>query len=221
MIEQGREDSPSTPQRILEAATEVFAERGFRGTTLRAVAARAGTNLASAHYHFGSKEGLYLEVVSGLFRELERVHRARGLSPGDEALDRLSRAELKELLHSRIELLLQTLLKPPGFHGALMMRELCEPTEALPEVVRRFIAPFVREFEHILERLAPSLAPDAIARCIQSVAGQVFFYRSHRPALLLLRGFEEFPPGYIEQAALHITEFSLGGLARLEAREGS
>jgi AcrR family transcriptional regulator len=210
----------STQERILEAAARVFAERGFRGATLREVAARAGTNLASAHYHFGSKEGLYMGVVSGFFQQLEAAHRERGLSPDDATLDRLSAGELRALLRSRVELLLETLLRPPGLHGTLMVRELCDPTDALPEIVRRFIAPFVHAFERILQRLAPGLPPDALARCMQSVAGQVFFYRSHRPALLLLRGIEDYPPGFVAQAAHHITEFSLGGLARLAAAGG-
>lgn len=214
-------EASSTQQRILEAASQVFAERGFRGATLRAVAARAGTNLASAHYHFGSKEGLYMEVVSGFFRQLEAAHRARGLSPDDAALDRLSEDELRALLRSRIELLLETLLRPPGLHATLMVRELCDPTDALPEIVRRFIAPFVHTLERILQRLAPGLPPDAVARCMQSVAGQVFFYRTHRPALLLLREMDAYPPDFVAQTARHITEFSLGGLTRLAADGGT
>ena len=59
-----------TRDRVMEAAAQLFAERGFRGATMRAIAESAGTNLASAHYHFGSKEKLYLEVCFALFRRL-------------------------------------------------------------------------------------------------------------------------------------------------------
>lgn len=45
-------------QRLVAAATEVIAERGWLGVTTRRVAARAGVNPALVHYHFGSVEAL-------------------------------------------------------------------------------------------------------------------------------------------------------------------
>ena len=47
-----------TSSRILDAAEALFIELGFAATSLRSIASRADVNLASAHYHFGSKEGL-------------------------------------------------------------------------------------------------------------------------------------------------------------------
>jgi len=63
-----RDGNPEeTRRQILRAAAGAFAESGFVGATTRTVAARAGVNVATLHYHFGSKEGLYravLEVAS-------------------------------------------------------------------------------------------------------------------------------------------------------------
>jgi AcrR family transcriptional regulator len=58
-----RAESVATQQRILDAAEELFIELGFAATSLRAIASRAGVNLAAAHYHFGSKEGLFGATV--------------------------------------------------------------------------------------------------------------------------------------------------------------
>ena len=52
-----------TKIRILTAAEHLFTARGFSGVTMREVARRADTNIASAHYHFGSKEGLVIEML--------------------------------------------------------------------------------------------------------------------------------------------------------------
>jgi AcrR family transcriptional regulator len=208
----------ATRERLLAAAAELFAERGFRGATMRAIAARAGTNLAAANYHFGSKEKLYREVAFSLFAALEeRLDRA-GLRPDPERLARLPRAALEDLLRSRLLAFLENLLGEPGLHGTLIVRELCDPTPALRQMVRRFIAPMHREMEALVRAIAPGLSHEDAERCVRGMAGQVFFYRTHRPALLLLDGRRTYPPHFCEELARHITDFSLGGIAALASR---
>ena len=148
-----------TRERVMEAAAALFAERGFRGATMRAIAETAGTNLASAHYHFGSKEKLYLEVAFAMFQGLAGApRRARALAP-EATSSRSARApELAELLRARIETMVESLLEAPGLHGNLMLRELVDPTPALREIVRRFMDPVRKDFEAIVRCLAPALS---------------------------------------------------------------
>ncbi|TYL45880.1 helix-turn-helix transcriptional regulator [Nocardioides sp. BGMRC 2183] len=56
--------TPDTGRRILLAAERLFAERGIDAVSLRAVMAEAGTNVASVHYHFGSKETLVRTLIT-------------------------------------------------------------------------------------------------------------------------------------------------------------
>ncbi|MET7418932.1 TetR family transcriptional regulator [Dactylosporangium sp. NPDC005555] len=51
--------NPDTKARIAGAARELFLAKGYRGTTVRAVAAAAGVDQALISYHFGSKQGLF------------------------------------------------------------------------------------------------------------------------------------------------------------------
>jgi hypothetical protein len=54
-----------------------------------------------------------------------------------------------------------------------------------------------------------------VAGSSESIVGQVFFYLTHRPVLLLLRERRGLPRGFVDDAADHITAFSLGGIERL------
>ena len=49
-----------TRERLIRTTERLFANRGFGGLTLREVALHSQTNIASAHYHFGSKEAMVL-----------------------------------------------------------------------------------------------------------------------------------------------------------------
>lgn len=61
-----------TRAQILEAALALFAERGWDGTTMRAVAERAGVSVGSAYYYFASKEHL----IQGFYRRSHEEHLA-------------------------------------------------------------------------------------------------------------------------------------------------
>ena len=67
-------NSSDTKERLLDAAERLLAERGFEGTSLRAVTQAAGTSVSAAHYHFGSKEEL---LRATLLRRVEPMNRRR------------------------------------------------------------------------------------------------------------------------------------------------
>ncbi|HZP43890.1 MAG TPA: CerR family C-terminal domain-containing protein [Candidatus Binatia bacterium] len=209
-----------TRERLLGAAGALFAERGFHGTKIRDIAARAGVNVAAGNYHFGSKKALYLAVLRAQFAEIWSILARRGAGM-PSALDRLSRAELVALLRARMRVMLEHLIgPPPSAHGTLMLREMADPTEALPVIVREFVAPMLGEMRAIVARLEPGLPPAAVEACALSLVGQALFYRVTLPAMHLLRGERALAPPRLAGIADHIVEFSLGGMARTVARRG-
>lgn len=70
-------EAAGTKERILDAAQELFGMHGLEGTSLRAVTAAAGVNLAAVNYHFGSKEELFRAVVRRVMAPVTDEHRQR------------------------------------------------------------------------------------------------------------------------------------------------
>jgi TetR/AcrR family transcriptional regulator, acrAB operon repressor len=87
------EQSTRSRERLVEAATRLFAERGYRDTSVQAIAEAAGISRGSIFWHFGSKDGLLSAVAEEAFRRWETetlvgdVGDARGLEAMRRALD--------------------------------------------------------------------------------------------------------------------------------------
>lgn len=74
-IKPKKYDRQSSERRLMKAAEEVFSKEGFKGATTRAIAKKAGLNIANIAHYFGDKEGLLMrileeEITSTLHREL-------------------------------------------------------------------------------------------------------------------------------------------------------
>src|SRR3954449_8361048 len=117
-----------TKARLLEAAGEEFAEKGFESARVRSICRRAGVNLAAVNYHFGDKERLYVETVMEAHRcgtELlpESVFQEGG--PADQ---------LRRYIHHFLSNVL-ALRGHPRWHHTLMLREMLQPTLASDTLV--------------------------------------------------------------------------------------
>ncbi|MGQ4425372.1 TetR/AcrR family transcriptional regulator [Streptomyces violaceoruber] len=88
--------TPDTRTQLLDAAEHLFAEHGYRGTSIRAITRLAGANLAAVGYHFGSKAELMAAVAR---RVIEPINAAQcaGL---DTLLARTPNPSVSELVEA-------------------------------------------------------------------------------------------------------------------------
>lgn len=63
------ESEQHTRERLLQAASQVFAKKGFSGATVKAIADQAGCNISLISYHFDGKEGLFRALLEGFGKE--------------------------------------------------------------------------------------------------------------------------------------------------------
>jgi AcrR family transcriptional regulator len=150
--------SADTRTQILDAAEHLFAERGFRGTSIRAITDLAGANLAAVGYHFGSKAQLLAAVAR---RVIDPITAAQ-ITGLDRLLARTPDPTVTELVEAFVRPLFDEM--PAGDEGGartsrLIVAIISDPAEEMrtwsgpaEDTVRdRYLAAFGRAL--------PSLSP--------------------------------------------------------------
>jgi TetR/AcrR family transcriptional regulator, regulator of cefoperazone and chloramphenicol sensitivity len=205
--------SDPTPDKLIDAAGRVFAERGYYATTVREICNRAGANVAAVNYHFGDKLGLYTEVL----RQSIRAAKV-------EALGNLLEQELapEEMLRAFIKLRLQSAFRAdlPDWHMRLLVHELAQPTPALSKVINEVSRPIYERVLQVVGEITGLPPQDEKNRlCVHSVMGQVLFYVLQKPLLSRLWPDLKTTPEKIDSIADHIVEFSLAYLRQQHCRK--
>ena len=124
-----------TAEKIVLAARTIFSEKGLAGARMRQIAETAGVNQALLHYHFGSKENLYNEVIynaiSDIYTYLSGHFQAAGTA--EEGLARFVSA-LIDVLHEHPELpqLMLSELSQGAGHIRLAFARVFEEKGAAP-----------------------------------------------------------------------------------------
>jgi TetR/AcrR family transcriptional regulator, regulator of cefoperazone and chloramphenicol sensitivity len=198
-------DDRETHERLLNAATRLFADRGFSKVTVRDICRTARANVAAVNYHFGGKAGLYDAVIRsaiGIMRGTTEAARAAGEhQPPDQRLDAYVSIFLQRVAKARDSWIHQ-----------LMMRELSDPTHALDLVAEQVIKPRLDYLTGIIVALLGCDEEDPrVGRCLLSVNAQVLALLDHPVAARLRFGPAPAPDG-IDELARHITCFSLAGI---------
>ena len=197
-----------THAKLLEAAGEVFAEKGFHGSTIREICNLAGTNVASVNYHFGDKLALYAEVLKIAVNAAETgAWRAQDDSVPPE-----------ESLKMFIRFMFRNFQRPDklGWHLKLLMHEMAHPTPAFADVINEVIRPNFRKLSGIVSRITGFPANDDRTRmCVFSIMGQIIFYVHGRIVLGGLWPEMKMNEERMEQISSHIVEFTLCSLRAL------
>jgi TetR/AcrR family transcriptional regulator len=141
-----RRDAAATRDALLAAGTELFAERGYDGVPVAAIADKAGVNKAMINYHFGGKRNLYLAIVSATFAEIvagvERL--ADSPRPAPEVLRELV-ATVGEMVTRRHPYFCTMMLREVVAGGKHLEPELIDKPVRMLGAVQRIVARGVRE----------------------------------------------------------------------------
>jgi AcrR family transcriptional regulator len=201
--------APNTRERLLQAATEVFAEHGYEKATIREICRRADANVAAIHYHFGDKKRLYAAIFESVFNLL-RARRSSFLpahAPPQERLRVYIRAMFEEIFYGDGDARRCTQL------SSIYLMEMARPTEVLDLVVTEHIKRDAEELYSIVGAvLGPPFSMDEIIDCAASVVGQILYYYHAEPIISRLHPDRLPIPERLGSLADHVWQFSLGGI---------
>lgn len=192
---------------ILETAGEIFAEQGFRNTTVREICKRCKVNLAAINYYFGDKDHLYLACLKYYHSiATQKVPYNFGVN---------SSATPKEKLSTFIQTFIYRLLEEgkKTLFGKLLAREYFEPTGALDILIEESIKPSFYLLSSIVrEVLGDNCTEKKVELCTMSISGQCLYFRNAQPIIFRLWKKEAFSEEDIKEIAEHIINFSLKAL---------
>jgi TetR/AcrR family transcriptional regulator, regulator of cefoperazone and chloramphenicol sensitivity len=207
-LEETMEVHDATKARLLEAAGEEFADKGFECARIRAICERAQANISAVNYHFGDKEQLYVQAV------LEG-HRC-GLDSDEETHDESEEPAdaLRRFIHHFLCRVL-ALHNPNDWRHRLMLREMLQPTTASDVLIREAIRPRFERLIRILRRFCPDAEERKLQALAFSVIGQCLHYKmagTIAERLVGARGMERLDHDYLTE---HITTFCLAALGHV------
>ena len=196
-------DGAETRRRLLDAAAEAFAAKGYHDARTADICQAAGANTAAANYHFGGKEKLYAEAWRHVFEHSIELY------PPDGGVPATAAAEGR--LHGQIEALMRRLMDPASLDFDIVQKEMANPTGLLREVMRLAVEPLRRTLDGIVAELLGPLAEERqVQLCVGSVHAQCFSMLTHQ------RQRQTAPPCMpvvdADTMVEHIYRFSLAGI---------
>ncbi len=199
-----------TKERLLEAACEMFAQKGYTDCSVAEITGLAGANKAAINYYFGSKEKLYQKAWRKEFTEAIKKY------PVDGGV--AQNAPAAERLRGHIQSFFRRVADPQNREFDIVKNNKSDVEMILREVMKKSLDPVREHLEGIVREIAGSkVALKDIKLCCLSIKSQCIDIGlnkkptqqvSHRPPV----------EGDIEEIAEHIFNFSYAGILQLRKR---
>ena len=179
-------ESGDTRQRILQAACDTFAQKGFRDTTVAKICSAARANVAAVNYYFGSKQGLGYAVVEERVKPLVReryLDTFRAVADPIEGLKRMGARMQQELEREGILLM------------GCPVNNLVTEMSGVDEGFRRRLAGILDEWKAtIAEGLRRGQASGLVRSDVDAEAVATFYVASYQGACGFAKNAHDISP---------------------------
>jgi len=211
-VETPSDKGPGTRRRLLDAAAELFATKGYSNVAVRDICERACANVAAVNYHFGGKDKLHIAAIDHA--------RTRALKqdpmPVEAKPDGPMTAELKLRRHLRAMLGRAFAAGPAGWYLQIVLREMVDPTPALKHALDDHLGPHQRRLEAIVGQVfGEDPDTDRVKDTSSALLATAVYYHSCRPAVQHLRPQFAFDQDAAERLTDVLMSMVLGAVQRV------
>ncbi|MBV0932172.1 TetR family transcriptional regulator [Marinobacterium sp. A346] len=219
-VEKSTYQTSDTASRIIHAAEKLFAEQGFKETTMRQITSQADVNLAAVNYHFGSKQGLIQSVAQHSLNPL--------CDAIDAGLDAFNVQQQTPGLDALLQILARALVRVHqrnDYSLAVLMRLLDQAYRPIQQELQGFIraeyGTRISVFLHYLRQQAMPLSEREFFWRLHFLMGSVIFTLSNMHALIALDqpGAEPDAAAEVEHILQRMVPFICAGMAAPERVE--
>ncbi|MGH6865382.1 MAG: CerR family C-terminal domain-containing protein [Methyloceanibacter sp.] len=201
--------SEYTRNNIMKAAVVLFAERGYDGTSVRAIVSKAHVNQAAINYHFKGKEGLYLEVLQAAFEGYLRLD--------NFDLERLKALPREKALRAFLHQQLRPLLARDDMsrYIRIFAWENVRPSKVLRNFVSSGAMPFLASATDLARRFLPPDASEQDAVCAAIwLMGQCSVFVRNREQFRQAPFNLKIDEAFVERLTDFVSALALKGLAQ-------
>jgi AcrR family transcriptional regulator len=201
-----------TRERLLEAAAELFAERGYNHVTVRDICRAAGANVAAVNYYFRDKLGLYREVLTATISSLHEVfisaHEGKSSGTAEERFSHYVRTFMGHAMSNG----------QASRAGKLMAREMADPSPAFDLIIEKMIRPNAARVAALVSELT-GLPPDdpRVSISVGCIQTQIGGFSSPVAARMIPGG--HFTPEIVDFIAQQVIDFSLAGMRAIAQKD--
>ena len=194
---------------LIVHAGMLFAEHGFDRVTTRMIAESAGVNVSAIHYHFESKEDLYIEAFNYAHDKDNKITFLRVLAEDPERIK--TPASQDEIIRSTVIRYFRNIFIPdrPGWETGLLVREIVNPSSALPALAKSFIQTNVYSSEEFCEMIRPEMDKNERMVWADTLFSHLFLYILARKQIEAVRGEDWLNEEFFYKAARMIARFMI------------
>ena len=199
-----------TKRRLIDAAGDVFAEKGFERATIKGITMRAGVSLAAVNYHFSDKNELYYQCLRHAHSAAMAAVKLVQTLPSETSPPQRLRVFIRGLLSDMLD------PQRPKWESVILWREMQQPTIATERLCSETFCEACDTMEALVASLVGRPIPEPKLRLIvESVLGQCLFHVHHQE--LNARIFPDEPPAHerVDELADHISNFSIAAIDSL------
>ena len=207
-------DADRSREQILRAAMAEFADNGYGGGRIDAIAERAGVNKKLIYYYFEGKDELFLAVLEQTYADIRAAERALHLEAGDPVL----------AIRKLVGFTWRHYIEHPEFLALLNSENLLRGQHVKrSHRVQEMSSPLIAMLATLLERGQRTGVFRADVDPLQlyvSIAGLAYFYLSNNHTLSAIFGRGLMSPEALDERLQHITEVVVGYLSAASPPKG-